>query len=1033
MDKDKSNIRSKGVSKLIRGFSIYLVAFAKNQPYEQASEQRYRDLLIVCNILPANFTIDKDGLYHRKDGSKDAFESAEMQVDENLVRRGVMQDRNTANSMKEGGVPTDADQRLWAPLHYFAFWVAGVSIAMSNKMGSWNMMVDYSFKCVSEYLRDFQLSTLKCFMSEDDLFNQPRYYKSYMCRCVADTVLKTSFMCMRVSDTIDAAVHDATRVLSCNAVDVAMLPSLHERFLTRMIQYEPLLGMVVLGLALEVPVVSLESMLQFLDGKQIRDQDDFDLLQRFCERCKEKHMFLSLSTVRDGIPGSHRGDLSPYITSGGPWDSSSSSLREKISVLPGGGGSGGSGYRGQGGQGGSSGGDGDGGDGGGGGGGGKNGLSNEILNAICKKIYAENRKVLNSCAGCKKHGSFFHALVSLQKAYDLRDFFGGMSKYHDTRSLLRSLRVQGCEKFPCNFTHASSAQPAQQQQQQAAAGAEADPVMFVGNLASDVHCVSVRIWDVLLWFAILQRPRRDAGIMVEFSHRLVEYSMRLLPRSVFPYDIVPMGRLDHITGDQAFCDLSTGPYVGRDLSSLRTHPTIIRRKNTNIFSKNKGVLECPGKGRSGVLEDEMFMSSYFMLAEELSCDWHEIPIDRWPLRFAVQFGESYPVIRYPNANKFWSSSSSRGGRQQRHGSLSSLGFLKAAHDIRHHKTGVVFMNPSRRSAMLCTLGDQSQSHFAARTAQALDEEDWVPDVFKVQEFTLAKITGPGVTQCADVNEIQQRLAMMGFGPCPYYRRPGVLVHCSPQDGDAERKQIGCIVPHSAAHLHCCVNCEFRTCYICVHNPFYEVSFGGADLAAGAGGDDEGTLGSGRWSKTVRMTPMRVQETVIPVGTMMYLSTESRDLQDLLQASKAKLLHSTGKRSSRRNVRYDDEGNPSVVASHASALPGADNSQDARSQPRGGRRAAAPQQQGEDREDLESSIRYVQVFLDVSKNFAPVHGKAYVSLKVSHMSSRMTMDVRSLYVSPSDLRMPSDLVLHDEDEDGDAAALGGTVVTHLVLR
>ena len=64
-------------------------------------------------------------------------------------------------------------------------------------------------------------------------------------------------------------------------------------------------------------------------------------------------------------------------------------------------------------------------------------------------------------------------------------------------------------------------------------------------------CISLRIWDVLLWFAIMQRPRRDVGICADFANTLAEYSIQLLPRSVFPYDLVPMTRLDPIERSQA--------------------------------------------------------------------------------------------------------------------------------------------------------------------------------------------------------------------------------------------------------------------------------------------------------------------------------------------------------------------------------------------------------------------------------------------------------------------------------------------------
>jgi hypothetical protein len=64
------------------------------------------------------------------------------------------------------------------------------------------------------------------------------------------------------------------------------------------------------------------------------------------------------------------------------------------------------------------------------------------------------------------------------------------------------------------------------------------------------YCIALRIWDVLLWFAIMQRPRRDVGICADFANTLAEYSIQLLPRSIFPFDLVPMTRIDPIQKTQ---------------------------------------------------------------------------------------------------------------------------------------------------------------------------------------------------------------------------------------------------------------------------------------------------------------------------------------------------------------------------------------------------------------------------------------------------------------------------------------------------
>jgi hypothetical protein len=48
----------------------------------------------------------------------------------------------------------------------------------------------------------------------------------------------------------------------------------------------------------------------------------------------------------------------------------------------------------------------------------------------------------------------------------------------------------------------------------------------------------------------------------------------------------------------------------------------------------------------------------------------------------------------------------------------------------------------------------------------------------------------------------------------------------------------------------------------------------------------------------------------------------------------------------------------------------------------------------------------QVRLDVPRNFTAVHGKLYVSIHVRYEVSRCTEDIRSIYVNPEDLVIPS---------------------------
>jgi hypothetical protein len=142
-------------------------------------------------------------MMRRTNGERDAFESAEENTDRDVLRRGIISSAVNQKDKKKGDKPhvnqpralfcfpnafhnflsiQDVDQKLWAPLHYFCYWVAGISVAMMNKMASWNMVIDYGFKGVSDYLFHYEISTLQCIISEIDMNNASRYYESYIAR-----------------------------------------------------------------------------------------------------------------------------------------------------------------------------------------------------------------------------------------------------------------------------------------------------------------------------------------------------------------------------------------------------------------------------------------------------------------------------------------------------------------------------------------------------------------------------------------------------------------------------------------------------------------------------------------------------------------------------------------------------------------------------------------------------------------------------------------------------------------------------------
>jgi hypothetical protein len=162
----------------------------------------------------------------------------------------------------QGVRPSHLDQQQWAPLLYVVHSVAGTVIAMMNKLGLFKLEINYGVQSASVYLYNHELSTLKCFIDTNDEQNASRYYESYQCRMVAETVLRVTFMSMSVSKDVEEAVGHAISCLTRNAMHASLLPVLHERFIQRILQYEPLLGMATLGIELEAPVVSMQSMMQ---------------------------------------------------------------------------------------------------------------------------------------------------------------------------------------------------------------------------------------------------------------------------------------------------------------------------------------------------------------------------------------------------------------------------------------------------------------------------------------------------------------------------------------------------------------------------------------------------------------------------------------------------------------------------------------------------------------------------------------------------------------------------------------------------
>ena len=299
-------------------------------------------------------------------------------------------------------------------------------ISMMHKLGMFKLRINYGVKMISDYLFNFANQTLDCFVDSNDEANASRYYESNQCRMIAETVLRATFNSMMIHDDLDSAIMYAIQSITYNALDLTLLPVLYERYIQRILQFEPLLGVATLGLLIGIPVVSVKSMLQLMDGKPVTDQDDAIVIKQFILRCldnnNDSNNDASSSSSVQMLPymGTDEycnptGKLPGYVTcnrlkeicAGNPMNNNGGS----------GSGRGGGGFQQM--------------QSGGGGGGGAsdsasggsifstispNGVPMQPIVTICKRIYSTNQKTLMNCA-------FVKDFLGFQRYFDSCLFF----------------------------------------------------------------------------------------------------------------------------------------------------------------------------------------------------------------------------------------------------------------------------------------------------------------------------------------------------------------------------------------------------------------------------------------------------------------------------------------------------------------------------------------------------------------------------------------------------------------------------------
>lgn len=306
--------------------------------------------------------------------------------------------------------------------------------------------------------------------------------------------------------------------------------------------------------------------------------------------------------------------------------------------------------------------------------------------------------------------------------------------------------------------------------------------MFVVTKTTIGKCdygLGVRVWDALLFVALIQRPRRDFGIVMDFTRNITTYMMQMLPKSILPYNTLPAERIDNFSSEQ----------VVYNIESLSTRPEQLLRFRDNNTIGPFATFAYQSPGPTALAEDDAYMAPIVALAKMLNFpSLYTIPLHLWTLDIGWEYGTVYPMAVYDENNC-------------------------TNYDLQGHIALV--LNQRRCSMMLYAQTPASIDKERELSLQDIREQDFRPYMELLAEFTPTRQNGPKVVHCSTFFDCQKKLFQTGTGPVPFIRRPGAAVLI--------QSLIGCITPHERGRHGCK---SPRKCYYCVDNPYTEVTMGG---------------------------------------------------------------------------------------------------------------------------------------------------------------------------------------------------------------
>lgn len=332
-------------------------------------------------------------------------------------------------------------------------------------MGIWQQPVDYAVDAILEYVHGIIYNTLDKLMESECLKAWPRIVMKHRARAVARTTWIKTYMFMCNSDDYQAATMRTIKSLNLCGLHMSVVPHMVENLVEDVVRYDVLLLVSMMAVKIGIPRLDLVSVLEFLCGRDLTNQEDKRKLRQFAQMLLTTRQLLPDKASPDGA--SVATTASVYVSSEtipqAMRDGGDSVYRHVFPASL------------------------------------DKHDADQALLQIAKRIYKSELTTLNSNAMVPDEDTFHLMLKSvIGQRFDIRKFFDHeLSAMGDLGALFRA------------------ASPSQQEENRYGQRKEIGP-MFVCqmvNVNRSEYAVGVDVFQALLFLSLIDRPRRDYGVV----------------------------------------------------------------------------------------------------------------------------------------------------------------------------------------------------------------------------------------------------------------------------------------------------------------------------------------------------------------------------------------------------------------------------------------------------------------------------------------------------------------------------------------